>query len=265
MCYWENVITEDRRAILDQAREEIRAARRAMQRGQGMRTGQPLDAAMERAQSLELKIAHTPEQAAELLADEYEKKWGFTEKQTREGMIQNQLKAFRANPVPEDFKVDVINSICDQIERGAAEPFPVVIHGERPGFNDVFIGGEHTETYISMIYHPKPSVSDTADILGQMPATAANTYANKYGGIYVHEWGHEVHTRDDALLKRAMAEMERIDESKEKRQWVKRNISYYSVTNSRELAAEVYTVRQHPGFAALDDSIKQFVWSILRQ
>jgi hypothetical protein len=29
MCYWENVITEDRAAMLDQAREEIRAARLA--------------------------------------------------------------------------------------------------------------------------------------------------------------------------------------------------------------------------------------------
>jgi len=33
LCYWENVITEDSAAILDQAREEIRAARRAWQRG----------------------------------------------------------------------------------------------------------------------------------------------------------------------------------------------------------------------------------------
>lgn len=40
MCYWENVITDDSQAMLDQARDEIRAARRAWQAGQGLVSAQ---------------------------------------------------------------------------------------------------------------------------------------------------------------------------------------------------------------------------------
>jgi hypothetical protein len=53
MCYWENVITEDRAAMLDQAREEIRAARRAWQVGLTPATRAPSVREVELQQEIE--------------------------------------------------------------------------------------------------------------------------------------------------------------------------------------------------------------------
>jgi hypothetical protein len=61
-----------------------------------------------------------------------------------------------------------------------------------------------------------------------------------------------------------MGYMERIDEDKAFRQFVKQNLSYYSSTSERELAAEAYAASRHLSYSSLDPKIREMIEDILR-
>jgi len=204
-----------------------------------------------------METAYTPDSVAEMLADAYEARYGWDAEHSRAGFIRNQRRALQDAAVPEDFAADVLDEVLDEIEEGRAEPFRLALHGERAGYNDRYTGGTYEEDFIRLLYHER-EIDYRPGNLGESPVSVAGCYDTRFGGRYVHEYGHhwtqKVRPR---ALRRAQGV---IDDNYD---LLKDGLSTYSVTNASELAAESYTAFQHPNFGNLSGPVRSVVEYIL--
>jgi len=200
-----------------------------------------------------------------IMADTHEAEFGpWTADRPRQGFVDNWLPVMEQAVVPEAYQRDVINGVVEQMARGATETRPLIIHGPRPGYNDQWSAGQHDKgTGLIRIFYHENALPYVQESITDALANADHIYDNRFGGIWNHEYGHAYHDANPDVLRRAQTYETRIDTDKEFRQWAKKNVSHYAASNARELAAECYTLRQHPNFEDLPNDAKSLISEIL--
>jgi len=223
---------------------------------EGFTPADNIDDALRLAEDYKLTVVASPETIAQFMADAYEQKYGWDITHTRKEFIKNQIAILKDARAPESYQIEVINAAAEQIYQGAAEPFPLVVRGEREGYNDRWVVAEYDQTHISFVYHQKPVAVELQE-LGQAPSTISATYVNPLGGTYVHEYGHHYTAMRSEIIQRASAVIDEEEDS------IKQYISRYAIANPRELAAEAFAARQHPEYSTLSVEAKRLIAYIL--
>ena len=102
----------------------------------------------------------------------------------------------------------------------------------------------------------------TQEAITDWLANADSIYPNHYGGVYVHEYGHHFSLVEKPdVINKARAVFEGVTD--ETRAFIRKEVSLYASTDALELAAESYTLRQHPDFINLDENVRKFISNLL--
>lgn len=213
-----------------------------------------------KVERVKARILSKPEEIVNMQADNFEHRWGWDAAHTREQYVKNKKEFYEKNEAPKEFIDKVADGVDEAVSGGQAESIPVIVRKVDPDYNETFVAGLYENGTITILYDQREPKMQTNKI-GEKPADIGMTYANPIAGLYTHEYGHHycgyLHPE---IERRARA----IDlGSKEMREWVKKNISYYATYNDRELAAECYALSKHKDFASLPEETKKFVTDLL--
>jgi hypothetical protein len=201
---------------------------------------------------------HDLQRIAEIEADQYEAIYGWDASHTREGFIRNKLSQYEGLELTEKQKLDALRGVSEAIEGGYSPgDVPVLL---RKGI-ERYEGGVYDPSLRTItLYEPKGKF--TQELITERLANADAIYPSNYSGVYVHEYGHHYSiTQHPEVTERARGVF--ADLTTEKRKFIRREISIYASTDPIELAAESYTLRQHPDYIKLGSDVKDFISDLL--
>lgn len=217
-----------------------------------------------KARELGVDVRHRPEDVLELMADRFEAARGWTDGRTREGFVKNWKKRLKGSAPSDEVLLEALNGINGAVHDGRARPWPTVVRKPVADHNEDFIAGRYMpgDDYL-IIYDNGDAKRDhkPADVRKKL-TDVPSSYASDWEGTYVHEFGHHltIVERPD-VVKRAEAALR--DLTPERKARIKELVSNYATSNGLELAAEAYTLRQHPEFSARSPESQEFVKMIL--
>jgi hypothetical protein len=207
------------------------------------------------------KVVHKTKDIVKLMADQYEKKTGWTADRTREGFIKNwtrNLKGTQADPA----SVEKINSAVQSAKEKYNLPdLPVVVrkHADYDaGTGDSY--GRWNDGHV-IIYPLATTLKGGAShpLNKENAASPTSAYEDQIAATLIHEVGHSLHDEDPARLDRAKALLS--DENGRKE--ISKYLGRYAATAPEEVVAEAYTVFKHPDYKTLPDEAKKLVDHIL--
>jgi hypothetical protein len=220
--------------------------------GQPFVPAQTVAEGIQRAASMGVEIGATADQIKGILADAFaESIGGFREPDMR-ARYMAQMEEPRI--APEDYQLKVINAVMEAISSGEILRFPTVIV-DATGTENAGALGEYKDRVVNM-YYRQGRIEVPVDRLGT-GATIPNAYRNLEKGTYIHEVGHSLVYDDPETVQRARVEL------RAQKAFIRRNISWYAVTNARELVAEAYAFSRHPDFLASSPETQKLVTRIL--